>query len=384
MGAELVEVIQGGLAQEQQNTQADIIQGFINYLDRSPATSRAYTINLRQYMAYLLFTKTEQPTRATIIDFKEWLSSEHPAIILDGNEPEGYRPRLDGAGRPIMISCKPNTISQYLRSVCLLYRYAASVGLYPNIADNIHSPKLNRSEHKKEALQPAEALAIETMLKVNATNEQGKRLLAMYMLCVNLGLRTIELNRASVKDIELKGGRAYMYVWGKGHTEPDTKKPIAEEVYRVLMDYLDSRADGSPKDSPLFVATGNRSGGRRIATTTISTMLKGAMKAAGYDSDRLSPHSLRHTAGTGVMKVTGNNIYLAQQYLRHASPATTEIYLHTDTMTEQATTAEALYNYYHNKADGRQIERNKLNALLDTMSLEQLKQMEYLAATITA
>ncbi len=51
------------------------------------------------------------------------------------------------------------------------------------------------------------------------------------------------------------------------------------------------------------------------------------MQAAGFDSERLTAHSLRHTAGQNVMELTGNNIYDTQMYMRHSSPKTTEIYL---------------------------------------------------------
>ena len=99
----------------------------------------------------------------------------------------------------------------------------------------------------------------------------------MYLLAVNAGLRTIEISRANIKDLEIKGGNAYLYVWGKGHTEADTKKPIAYEVYTAIQEYLNNRSDYITANSPLFVSTGNRSGGKRIASTTISTMLKRAM-----------------------------------------------------------------------------------------------------------
>lgn len=41
-----------------------------------------------------------------------------------------------------------------------------------------------------------------------------------------------------------------------------------------------------------------------------------------------NPHSLRHRAGTAVYKASGHDIRLAQEFLGHASPVTTAIYVH--------------------------------------------------------
>ena len=143
---------------------------------------------------------------------------------------------------------------------------------------------------------------------------------------------------------------------------------------------LKSRTDHPTGASPLFVATGNRSKGKRIAATTISTMLKGAMKEAGFNSERLTAHSLRHTAGTNAMQLTGD-LYTTQQYMRHSSPATTEIYLHIDTEQKEAEIAQRLYNHYHgidNTADSRE----QLQETIQKMSKEQLEQLAAIAKAI--
>ncbi len=338
---------------------------YIAWIDRSAATARAYIINLRQFAAWLGFTGTRRPVRDDVLQYRAWLSSEHDAIqYTDG--PAGWEYRRDRAGKTYKTTCRPNTIAQYLRSVCAFFKWTAGAGLYPDIAANIHAPKIRHDTHSKEALQPAEVAAIEDSIKqaaaaragaariarkdaagrIQRTDEQGKRLYAMFLLATNAGLRTIEISRASVRDIVTRGGQTWLYIWGKGHTEPDQKKPIAPEVKAAIDDYLSSRSDRPTGTAPLFAATGNRSRGRRIAATTISTMLKKAMQAAGYDSERITAHSLRHTAGTAVQQLTGD-IYATQLYMRHASPATTEIYLHNNTEKQESEIACRLYAYYH-------------------------------------
>ena len=339
---------------------------FVEWIDRSERTARAYIGNLRQFWAFLLFTGARQPQRADVVAFRDYLAREHEAIKLDAESPQGWTYRTDATGAPILATCKPNTIRAYLRSVSQFFAWTEAAGLYPNIAANVHGPKVRQDAHKKDALQPSEVLEIERSIKARAavkeaqageqekdtagrvqrSEEQGARLFALYLLAVNAGLRTIELSRANVKDLQEKHGQYYLYVFGKGHTEADQVKALAPEVAEAVKAYLNTRADKYNGNSPLFVATGNRSGGRRLAATTISTMLKQAMKDAGYNSDRLTAHSLRHTAGTAAMEATGD-LYAVQKYMRHADPKTTEIYLHVDTEKQDADTARRLYELYH-------------------------------------
>ena len=350
--------------------QRSLFDEFINYIDRSEQTTRTYITNLRQFVAWLKRENIQNPTRRDILAYRQYLTGK----------------------------CKPNTVKQYLQSVRQFFTWTAANGYYPNVAANIHAPKVKQDVHKKDALTAADVLKIEKSITANAearaaaaagnmkdtagridrATEQGKRLYAMYLLAVTAGLRTIEISRANVKDIEQKNGTACIYIWGKGHEEADTRKPIAPQVYDAIRDYIDSRTDNPTGNSPLFVATGNRSGGKRLATTTISTMLKRAMQDAGYNSDRLTAHSLRHTAGSNVMELTGNNLFITQQYMRHANPATTEIYLHVETERQQADIARQLYNRYHG-IDEQTAQADDLAAILRTMGPAQLDQLAGIA-----
>jgi integrase/recombinase XerD len=378
-----------------------LFNDFVAWIDRSEKTTRSYLTNLRQFMAWLKYAAVVNPIRQDIISYREWLTAEHEAIALDPGSVNGWTYRTDATGNPLKIVCKPNTVAQYLRSVCQFFRWTAANNLYPDIAANIHAPKVKNETHRKAYLNAKEVLTIEESIaeraqerqqaaqeaqkdtagRMQRSTEQGKRLYAMYLLAVNAGLRTVEISRANIKDLETKGGQTWLYIWGKGRTEPDQKKPIAPEVATAIKDYLQSRTDHPTTASPLFVSTGNRSGGKRIATTTISTMLKQAMKEAGFDSERITAHSLRHSAAQAALQASGNNIYTAQKYLRHSSPATTEIYLHEDERTEKAerAIAQEVYNLYHGTgADNRA----KLEQLINRMTPQQLEQLTGIAAAM--
>ena len=375
-----------------------LFDDFKAWIDRSEKTARSYTTNFRQFIAWLKYAAIRNPQLQDIISYRQWLTAEHEAIKLDPDSITGWKYRTDAHGNPLKINCKPNTIAQYLRSVCQFFRWTAANGYYPDIAANIHAPKLRHDRHSKEALTAPEVLAIEKSIaqraqertqaaqnaqkdtagRMQRSTEQGKRIYAMYLLAVNAGLRTIELNRANVKDLVTKGGQTWLYIWGKGHTEPDQRKPLAPEVAAAVKEYLKSRTDKPTGNSPLFVSTGNRSRGKRIAATTISTMLKRAMQEAGFDSERITAHSLRHTAGTNVQEITGN-LYATQLYMRHSNPATTEIYLHTETEQAEAGIAQQLYNLYHGTGTDN---RAKLEQLISRLTPEKLEQLTGIAAAM--
>ena len=377
----------------------EYINRWIRFLDGTQATEKTYVTNLRQFVAWLNYAGIDiaHVSRDDILAYRAWLTKEHDAIELDTDSVTGWRYRMNKAGNRQTTICKAGTVANYLRSVKQFFRWTAAEGIYPDISANVHAPKIRNNTHKKDALTPADVQTIEESIveraqeqqdaaedatkdkagRMQRSTEQGKRLFAMYSLAVNAGLRTVEISRANIKDLETKDGVTYLYIWGKGHAEPDQRKPIAMEVKAAIDDYLQSRTDSPTGNSPLFVSTGNRSRGKRIAPTTISTMLKTALKEAGFNSDRLTAHSLRHTTGTAVQDLTGN-IFLTQQYMRHKDPKTTEIYVHAETEKQEADIAERLYQRYHGTEEAQDA-RAKLERVIDRMTPQQMEQLTMIA-----
>jgi len=294
---------------------SDLFSRFIDYTSVKDTTMKGYLTYIRAFVRWMQQQHIQQPTREDIKAYKEYLDSSELAT---------------------------STRAQYLRAVRHFFKWTAAEGLYPNIADHIKGAKVRHDHHKKDALGREDVPAIAAT--IDRSDETGKRLYAIYMLCITAGLRTVEVSRANIEDVKVKGGKSYLWVWGKGHDEPDAPVLLVPEVKSALQEYLNSRTDKPTAKSPLFVSTSNRSRGKRIAPTTISAQLKAMMRAAGYDSNRLTAHSLRHTSGTGAYQAT-HSLYLAQQHQRHVDPATTEIYVHDDER-EQRNTEQAVYNYY--------------------------------------
>lgn len=326
---------------------ASYFERFIDYTDRKATTVKGYFTCIRQFVKWLELNGITQPQREHIKAYRDYLASGDLAT---------------------------GTQAQYLRAVKHFFKWTAAEGLYPNVADNIHGAKIRNDVHKKDALQRDDVARIAE--SIDRSDEQGKRSYVMYLLCVICGLRTIEIHRADVGDVKTVGGATYLYLQGKGHDDKDAPVLLIKEVNEALNDYLTTREAKVTPKSPLFTSTSNRSKGDRIATTTISTILKDILKNAGYDSDRLTAHSLRHTSGTGAHKA-GIDLYGVQHLMRHCDPATSEIYIHDDDhKAAEERGRKGIYDYYFNGAELTAI-IPELEAEIMTLSEDQ--QIELLA-----
>ena len=145
----------------------DMFSSFIGYIDRCPKTTRTYTTNLRQFAAWTKYAGIQQPRREDIIAYREWLTGEHSAIELDPSAPAGWKYRNGQA-----VTCKPNTVKQYLQSVKQFFAWTAAEGIYPNVAANVHAPKV-KDTHRKNSLTAAEVIAIEKNITRQAEEQQA-------------------------------------------------------------------------------------------------------------------------------------------------------------------------------------------------------------------
>ena len=97
-------------------------------------------------------------------------------------------------------------------------------------------------------------------------------------------------------------------------------------VEAALREYLAARGEKDP-EAPLFASTSNNNKGQRMTTRSISGIVKAHFIEAGYNSDRLTAHSLRHTSVTMAI-LSGQTLPEVQQFARHANISTTMIYNH--------------------------------------------------------
>ena len=155
---------------------------------------------------------------------------------------------------------------------------------------------------------------------------QGLRDYAILALLFTGGLRTIEISRANIADIRTAGDNTVLYIQGKGREEKTEYVKIMPEVEDAIRAYLAARKPASTEE-PLFTSTSNNSRGKRISTRSVSDIVKQALIKAGFNSDKLTAHSTRHTAVTLAL-LGGQSLQEVQQFARHANITTTQIYAH--------------------------------------------------------
>lgn len=90
-----------------------------------------------------------------------------------------------------------------------------------------------------------------------------------------------------------------------------------QEHFKDFLRYKTRQKEDLSTQAPLFVSKQ----GTRISPRQVGRNFKKWLKETGIESD-LSPHALRHTVGTGLLK-TFKNPKLVQRYLGHSDVATT-------------------------------------------------------------
>jgi site-specific recombinase XerD len=121
---------------------------------------------------------------------------------------------------------------------------------------------------------------------------------------------------------------AQLLVRGKGAKQRVV--PLTPLVVEAIREYLVCRPQ--TESDHLFVS---RVGGRPIAGRVTNRMLARVLDEAGLGEEHITPHRLRHTFATHLIR-SGVDVRTVQELLGHADLQTTARYLHSDTRTKQA------------------------------------------------
>lgn len=283
---------------------AELVARFVAAQDVKPNSRQTYERGLRQFLSWLQRSESESPTRETVLRYKDALEARGLSAL---------------------------TVSLYLVTVRKFFEWAESMKLYLNVARGVKGAKRSKG-FRKDPLTVGQVR--ELLDKVDRSTLQGKRDYALLNLLVRTGLRTVEATRANVGDIRQEGGEAVLWVQGKGRDAKDEFVLLTGETLKPIQDYLQARG-GAAETSPLFASLSDRNRAGRLTTRTASRIVKDALKGIGLDSERLTAHSLRHTAIT-LSLLGGATIQEAQALGRHSNVNTTLIYAHNISRIAQA------------------------------------------------
>ena len=142
------------------------------------------------------------------------------------------------------------------------------------------------------------------------------------MLFMSCGLRVSELVSLNITDVY----EDHLRVIGKGNKERVVF--FGDGCREAIDDYLlvrNSEKVPEKDKNALFISQKNC----RFGVRGVQQMVENKLKLAGLDASRYSPHKLRHTAATLMLK-NGVDTRALQEVLGHSNLNTTQIYTHLD------------------------------------------------------
>lgn len=292
-----------------------IVQDYANSLDVHKGTRDNYLAAIKYFLNWLTSNNIDSVSRQVMLDYKRYLIATYPSA---------------------------STVNQYLAGVRSLFKYLETLGI-PNVMSTIKSVKQSKS-HKKLPLTREQALTIQANIKRDTLQE--KRDYAIYQLCLRNGLREIELERANVEDISMRDNENILYLQGKFQNEKNTFVVLCPTVMEALNDYLLTRGDYKMSD-PLFIGLAYNKPSTRLTTRSIRRILTKMLINNNCKNKRVTPHSLRHTAITSLVKANDNDLLQAQVFARHSDVNTTTIYIAEDNRITNA--PEKILEAYYNE-----------------------------------
>jgi site-specific recombinase XerD len=203
----------------------------------------------------------------------------------------------------------PATRRQRLAAVKSFMRWAADERALPtNPIERVKPPRAKSVERQAYAPDVIDSLR---------DAQPSLRDQICVQLVGRLGLRRNELRLLQVGDFDL--GRGTVRVHGKGG-----KVVVLPLGFKALKRDLDVYLVGRGREEYLLYPKADSL--RPMSSAGVHNWFKRALERAGLPAS-MKLHELRHSAADNLWRQSGN-LTLAQQLLRHESPATTAGYLH--------------------------------------------------------
>ena len=271
------------------------VEDWIKFCDVKACTQKTYDKAVQSFVGYLKANSVAMPSREDVIAYRDNLLND------------GY---------------KVSTARLYLTVVKKFFRWLSSRSIYPNVADGVKLPVVESEEHAHDALTVEEAR--QAIKSFAGSAERTLRDKCIMALMLNCGLRSIEVVRLDVGDLEKRKGIWFIKVHGKARSGKTSDVQISEPLKKMIDEYLSVRPKAK-KGTPLFISSANRNRGQRLQTQSVSRLAKRVFANIGIVSERVTCHSCRATAVT-LMLQAGVPIREVQRIVRHRSISTTEIY----------------------------------------------------------
>ncbi len=186
--------------------------------------------------------------------------------------------------------------------------------LEKNPVADLDSPKTKKTLPRYLSLEES------TNLLTSIDGSHKERDYCIIALFLNCGLRISELAGLDIADIHNDSLR----ILGKGNKERIVY--LNDACADAINEYLSIRRTIKSMDVRALFLSSRRT---RLTTSTIHSLVKNHLTAAGLDETKYSSHKLRHTAATLMLR-NGVDVRTLQELLGHEHLNTTQIYTHVE------------------------------------------------------
>ena len=232
---------------------------------------------------------------------------------------------LNFTGKP-PGECSPSDIENYKNFLASVRNYSKTSQYLAIKAvrhfykyKNVPAP-VNLTVPKRPRKMPNYLSEKEATKLLNAASSDLRTNLIVSLLA-HTGMRVGELCNLKVDDVDLDEGVIWIHS-GKG--DKDRIVIIPDDCRDLIRSYMPKRFEIKSYSNALLVSRK----GTKLDTSTVQRTVRNLAREAGI-SKKVTPHVLRHTFATAVLR-NGGDIRFIQQLLGHASVATTQIYTHVD------------------------------------------------------
>jgi len=294
---------------------AEFLNGYFSTHDRSKKTKVAYQSDLEQFAAHT-------PKDSFLSDLNPSLIESWAADLrLKSYSPASMRRKMV----VLKVFC-----SYWVRKGVLLespfWRVKLSFGRIAQLPRALSESEMGdllaqaRQDHRAiEVPRKGAALARSKVSGASARSYRSLRNLALVDLLFATGMRVGEVSSLNLTDFLV--AESVFRVKGKGGRDR-LAFVVDERTVTTQRQHIAARTRLVSESPALFL----NAAGERLSTQGIANIIAQFRKEAGI-ARHVTPHMLRHTVATLLLR-NGVDIRVVQEFLGHASIATTQRYTH--------------------------------------------------------